>query len=62
LHGGDNAAIGSAAADVAAHALTHVGVGESDTDCMRFPALSLTDAIGLFTEAVYGHRMDFEHA
>ncbi len=39
-----------------------LGVGESDTDRMRFPALSLSDAIGRFTEAVYGHRMDFEHA
>ena len=37
-------------------------LGESDTDCMRFPALSLSDAIGRFTEAVYGRRMDFEHA
>lgn len=37
-------------------------VGESDTDRMRFPALSLRDAIGRFTEAAYGRRLDFEHA
>jgi hypothetical protein len=28
-----------------------LGVGESDTDRMRFPALSLREAIGRFTEA-----------
>src|SRR5438067_3743659 len=39
-----------------------LGIGESDTDRMRFPALSLTEAIGVFTEAAYGHRLDFEHA
>lgn len=39
-----------------------LGIGESDTDKMRFPKLSLTDAIGAFTEAVYGRRLDFEHA
>lgn len=39
-----------------------LGIGESDTDRMRFPALSLREAIGRFTEAVYGHRLDFEHA
>jgi uncharacterized protein (DUF362 family) len=39
-----------------------LGIGESDTDQMRFPALSLREAIGRFTEAVYGHRLDFEHA
>jgi uncharacterized protein (DUF362 family) len=39
-----------------------LGIGESDTDEMRFPALSLREAIGRFTEAVYGHRLDFEHA
>jgi uncharacterized protein (DUF362 family) len=37
-------------------------IGESDTDKMRFPKLSLTDAIGAFTEAAYGRRLDFEHA
>ena len=39
-----------------------LGIGESDTDQMRFPALSLREAIGRFTEAVYGRRLDFEHA
>lgn len=37
-------------------------IGESDTDRMRFPRLSLREAIGAFTEAVYGRRLDFEHA
>jgi uncharacterized protein (DUF362 family) len=39
-----------------------LGVGESDTDKMEFPALSLDDAIGAFTEAAYGQRLSFEHA
>jgi uncharacterized protein (DUF362 family) len=39
-----------------------LGIGESDTDRMRFPALSLREAIGRFTEAAYGRRLDFEHA
>jgi uncharacterized protein (DUF362 family) len=39
-----------------------LGIGESDTDRMRFPALSLREAIGRFTQSVYGHRLDFEHA
>jgi len=39
-----------------------LGIGESDIDKMRFPALSLREAIGRFTEAVYGKRLDFEHA
>jgi uncharacterized protein (DUF362 family) len=39
-----------------------LGVGESKIDRMRFPALSLREAIGRFTEAAYGHRLDFEHA
>jgi uncharacterized protein (DUF362 family) len=37
-------------------------IGESDTDKMRFPKLSLTEAIGAFTEAAYGRRLDFGHA
>lgn len=41
---------------------SRLGIGESDTDKMRFPKLSLTDAIGAFTEAAYGRRLDFEHA
>ena len=39
-----------------------LGVGESDLDRMRFPALSLREAIGRFTEAAYRRRLDFEHA
>jgi uncharacterized protein (DUF362 family) len=39
-----------------------LGVGESEIDRMRFPALSLREAIGRFTEAAYGRRLDFEHA
>lgn len=39
-----------------------LGVGESDLGRMRFPALSLREAIGRFTEAAYGRRLDFEHA
>jgi hypothetical protein len=29
---------------------------------MKFPAMSLDDAIGAFTEAAYGERLRFEHA
>ena len=39
-----------------------LGVGEADVDKMEFPAMSLRDAIGTFTEAVYGERLTFEHA
>jgi uncharacterized protein (DUF362 family) len=39
-----------------------LGIGESDTDRMRFPALSLREGIGRFTEAAYGRRLDFEQA
>lgn len=38
------------------------GIGESDTDGMRFPKLSLTEAIDAFTEAAYGSRLESEHA
>jgi uncharacterized protein (DUF362 family) len=38
-----------------------LGIGESDVDRMRFPALSLREAIGRFTEAAYGHRLEFTH-
>jgi uncharacterized protein (DUF362 family) len=38
------------------------GVGETDTARMRFPELSLRDAIERFTQAVYGRRLTFEHA
>ena len=39
-----------------------LGVGESNIEQMRFPALSLREAIGRFTEAAYGRRLDFEDA
>ena len=39
-----------------------LGVGESDVDRMRFPAMSLREAIGVFTRAAYGKKLDFEHA
>jgi hypothetical protein len=39
-----------------------LGLGESNLERMRFPALSLREAIGRFTEAAYGRRLDFEHA
>jgi len=39
-----------------------LGIGESDIHRMHFPGLSLREAIGRFTEAAYGHRLDFEHA
>lgn len=37
-------------------------IGESDIHRMRFPVLSLREAIGRFTQAAYGTRLDFEHA
>lgn len=39
-----------------------LGIGEGHIGQMRFPALSLREAIGRFTEAAYGRRLDFEHA
>ena len=39
-----------------------LGVGETDTARMDFPALSLRDAIRAFTAAAYGHELTFEHA
>jgi uncharacterized protein (DUF362 family) len=39
-----------------------LGLGETDTDNMDFPALSLEQAIQAFTEAAYGERLTFEHA
>jgi uncharacterized protein (DUF362 family) len=39
-----------------------LGLGETDIDKMRFPALSLRQAIEAFTEAAYGERLTFEHA
>jgi uncharacterized protein (DUF362 family) len=39
-----------------------LGLGETDINKMRFPALSLRQAIEAFTEAAYGERLTFEHA
>jgi uncharacterized protein (DUF362 family) len=37
-----------------------LGLGETDTDRMEFPAMSLREAIEAFTEAAYGERLTFE--
>ncbi len=39
-----------------------LGLGETDTEKMEFPALSLRQAIEAFTEAAYGERLTFDHA
>jgi uncharacterized protein (DUF362 family) len=39
-----------------------LGLGETDTDRMDFPALNLRQGIEAFTEAAYGERLTFEHA
>jgi uncharacterized protein (DUF362 family) len=39
-----------------------LGLGEIEEDKMDFPAMSLKEAIGAFTEAAYGKRLTFEHA
>jgi uncharacterized protein (DUF362 family) len=39
-----------------------LGLGETDLKKMDFPAMSLKEAIGAFTEAAYGQRLTFEHA
>lgn len=39
-----------------------LGLGETDTDKMTFPALNLKQAIEAFTEAAYGERLTFESA
>lgn len=38
-----------------------LGLGETDTEKMEFPALSLKDAWAKITEALYGHRLSYEH-
>lgn len=37
-----------------------LGLGQTDTDEMKFPGLSLEEAWGRFAEAAYGHRLAFE--
>jgi len=39
-----------------------LGLGETDTERMGFPALSLRQAIEAFTQAAYGEKLTFEHA
>jgi uncharacterized protein (DUF362 family) len=37
-----------------------LGLGQTETDAMEFPALGIEDAWARFTEAVYGHKLPFE--
>ena len=39
-----------------------LGIGESDLDRMKFPAMSLQEAIEAYTMAAYRERLTFEHA
>jgi uncharacterized protein (DUF362 family) len=39
-----------------------LGVGEGSLDRLQFRGLTLKEAIGVFTEAAYGQRLDFDHA
>jgi uncharacterized protein (DUF362 family) len=41
---------------------SRLGVGESDEEKMRFPRMSLRDAIEAFTLIAYGERLTFDHA
>jgi uncharacterized protein (DUF362 family) len=41
---------------------SRLGIGESNVDRLRFPALSLKEAIARFTQAAYGRRLDFDTA
>jgi uncharacterized protein (DUF362 family) len=38
-----------------------LGLGQSDVDELRFPELSMKEAIEAFTEAAYGRKLTFEH-
>ena len=44
------------------HDMPDLGIGESDESRMRFPKLSLADAIEALTLDAYGERLNFEHA
>ncbi|MDQ3997716.1 MAG: DUF362 domain-containing protein [Gemmatimonadota bacterium] len=61
-------AVGAKLLGFTAQAVRHLweaerlGLGETDTDEMDFPAMSLREAIEAFTEAAYGTRMTFESA
>jgi hypothetical protein len=37
-----------------------LGLGETDTEKKEFPAMSMREAIGAFTEAAYGESLTFE--
>jgi uncharacterized protein (DUF362 family) len=39
-----------------------LGLGETDIERMRFPAMGLREAVEAFTQAAYGRRLTFEHA
>jgi hypothetical protein len=39
-----------------------LGLGETDTEKMEFPMMSLREAIEAFTEVAYGERLTFESA
>ncbi len=39
-----------------------IGLGESDLSEMKFPAMSLEEAIGVFSELAYGKKISLEHA
>jgi uncharacterized protein (DUF362 family) len=39
-----------------------LGIGEGSLDRMEFRGLTLKEAIGTFTQAAYGRRLDFDHA
>ncbi|MDT8306710.1 MAG: hypothetical protein RRC07_12305 [Anaerolineae bacterium] len=37
-----------------------LGLGETETERMTFPAMSLKEAIRAFTKAAYGRALDFD--
>ena len=39
-----------------------LGLGEFDTDRMKFPPMSLDAAFAAFTRTAYGHSVSLEHA
>jgi uncharacterized protein (DUF362 family) len=41
---------------------SRLGIGESDEDNMRFPRMSVRDAIEAFSLVAYGERLTFDHA
>ncbi|HWS88120.1 MAG TPA: DUF362 domain-containing protein [Pyrinomonadaceae bacterium] len=59
-------AVGAKLLGFGAQAVRHLweagrlGLGETDTEKMGFPAMSMREAIEAFTEAAYGERLTFE--